>query len=78
MKTPATVTPDMIKCLAEMQSGDHIQGLIEHLEEFQDTLLSDEDESPENLITRIHLMKTNKYYLNCIKRFLTTKGDNNE
>ena len=78
MKKPATVTTDMITCLAEMQQGEIFESFIDHLDEIQERLLEDEDESPENLLSRIHLMKENRFYRKCLKRFLTTKGDNNE
>lgn len=74
----ATVTPDMITCLAEMQQGEIIKSFIDHLDEIQERLLEDEDESPENLLSRIHLMKENRFYRKCLKRFICKEGDNNE
>lgn len=65
----------MIQCLADMQYGGDIEGIIETLEEFQEMLLYDQDESPENLLKRIHLMKSNKCYIEMLNRLLIKEGD---
>lgn len=66
----------MIQCLADMQHGGDIEGIIETLEEFQERLLyDDDDESPDNLLKRIHLMRSNKCYIEMLHRFLLKEGD---
>lgn len=74
MTDTASVTPDMIACIAELQQGGLIEGFIEHLDEIQERLLTDEDDSPENLLSRIKLMKANRFFMESLKRFSCKKG----
>ena len=78
MSNLASITTDMIECLSDMQEYGQIEGMIAHLEEVQDILLFDQDESSDNLLKRIHMMKSNKAYIDCMKRFLVPKGGNYE
>lgn len=72
MKKPATITPEMIECLAELQTYGMIQGYIDLTEQTIDYVLDDNPPGNDANLQRIQMIQSLRMLGKDLKKFLVT------